>query len=53
MSSRAHLGKVERMGEPDDIASADGYFFMSNAAGFVTGQTRYVCGSTTLTRAGS
>jgi len=43
---------VKRLGEPDDIANAVS-FFMSDAAGFVTGQTLYVCGGTTLARAGS
>jgi NAD(P)-dependent dehydrogenase (short-subunit alcohol dehydrogenase family) len=43
---------VKRLGEPDDIANAVG-FFMSDAASFVTGQTLYVCGGTTLARAGS
>jgi NAD(P)-dependent dehydrogenase (short-subunit alcohol dehydrogenase family) len=43
---------VGRLGEPDDIANAVG-FFMSDAASFVTGQTLYVCGGTTLARAGS
>lgn len=43
---------VRRLGEPDDIANAVG-FFMSDAASFVTGQTLYVCGGTTLARAGS
>ena len=43
---------VKRLGEPDDIANAVG-FFMSEKASFVTGQTLYVCGGTTLARAGS
>jgi len=43
---------VGRLGEPDDIANAVA-FFMSEQAGFVTGQTLYVCGGTTLARAGS
>lgn len=43
---------VGRLGEPEDIANAVS-FFMSEAAGFVTGQTLYVCGGTTLARAGS
>lgn len=43
---------VKRLGEPADIANAVG-FFMSEAASFVTSQTLYVCGGTTLARAGS
>ena len=43
---------VKRLGEPEDIANAVG-FFMSDATSFVTGQTLYVCGGTTLARAGS
>ena len=43
---------VKRLGEPEDIANATS-FFMSEAASFVTGQTLYVCGGTTLARAGS
>ena len=43
---------VKRLGEPDDIANAVS-FFMSDATSFVTGQTLYVCGGTTLARAGS
>jgi NAD(P)-dependent dehydrogenase (short-subunit alcohol dehydrogenase family) len=43
---------VKRLGEPDDIANAVG-FFMSEKASFVTGQILYVCGGTTLARAGS
>ncbi len=43
---------VKRLGEPDDIANAVS-FFMSEKASFVTGQTLYVCGGTTLARGGS
>jgi NAD(P)-dependent dehydrogenase (short-subunit alcohol dehydrogenase family) len=43
---------VRRLGEPEDIANAVA-FFMGEDAGFVTGQTLYVCGGTTLARAGS
>lgn len=43
---------VGRLGEPEDIANAVA-FFMSEDAGFVTGQTLYVCGGVTLARAGS
>ena len=38
---------VGRLGTPDDIASAVS-FFASDAAGFVTGQTLYVCGGMTI-----
>lgn len=43
---------VKRLGEPEDIAHAVG-FLMGAEAGFITGQTLYVCGGTTLARAGS
>lgn len=43
---------VQRLGEPEDIANAVS-FFMNDDAGFITGQTLYVCGGTTLARAGS
>lgn len=43
---------VGRIGEPDDIANAAA-FFMDERSGYVTGQTLYVCGGVTLTRAGS
>ena len=43
---------VGRLGEPEDIANATS-FFMSDAAGFVTGQTLYVCGGITLARGGN
>jgi 3-oxoacyl-[acyl-carrier protein] reductase len=43
---------VGRIGEPDDIANAVA-FFMDERSGYVTGQTLYVCGGVTLTRAGS
>lgn len=43
---------VGRFGLPDDIANAV-CFFMDEKSGFVTGQTLYVCGGVTLTRAGS
>ena len=43
---------VGRLGEPDDIANAVS-FFMSEQAGFVTGQTLYVCGGITLARGGN
>jgi len=43
---------VGRLGEPGDIAGAVA-FFMGDDAGFVTGQTLYVCGGVTLARAGS
>ncbi|MDA7946465.1 MAG: SDR family oxidoreductase [Hyphomicrobiaceae bacterium] len=43
---------VGRLGEPEDIANAVS-FFMGEAAGFVTGQTLYVCGGITLARGGN
>ncbi|KFG72883.1 SDR family oxidoreductase [Streptomyces mutabilis] len=38
---------VRRLGTPDDIAHTAGYF-LSDRAGFVTGQTLYVCGGMTV-----
>lgn len=38
---------VKRMGEPEDIAHAAAYL-MDDRAGFVTGQTLYVCGGMTV-----
>lgn len=38
---------VGRLGRPDDIAHAVG-FFLDDRAGFVTGQTLYVCGGLTV-----
>lgn len=38
---------VERLGTPDDIADAVS-FFVSDRAGFVTGQVLYVCGGMTI-----
>ncbi|MFJ8931514.1 SDR family oxidoreductase [Streptomyces sp. NPDC102364] len=38
---------VRRLGSPDDIAHTAGYF-LSDRAGFVTGQTLYVCGGMTV-----
>jgi len=38
---------VGRLGRPDDIAHAVG-FFLDERAGFVTGQTLYVCGGLTV-----
>jgi len=38
---------VGRVGRPDEIAAACGYF-LSDAAGFTTGQTLYVCGGMTV-----
>ncbi|GAA4613075.1 SDR family oxidoreductase [Saccharopolyspora hordei] len=38
---------VRRMGTPDDIAHSAGYF-LDERAGFVTGQTVYVCGGLTV-----
>jgi NAD(P)-dependent dehydrogenase (short-subunit alcohol dehydrogenase family) len=34
---------VKRIGQPEDIANAVS-FFLSDASGYVTGQTLYVCG---------
>ena len=38
---------VGRLGQPEDIAAAAAYF-LSEGAGFVTGQTLYVCGGMTI-----
>lgn len=38
---------VKRLGTPEDIAHA-ALFFLAAEAGFITGQTLYVCGGTTL-----
>ena len=38
---------VKRLGTPEDVARA-AMFFLSPDNGFVTGQTLYVCGGTTL-----
>jgi NAD(P)-dependent dehydrogenase (short-subunit alcohol dehydrogenase family) len=38
---------VKRLGTPDDVARAV-VFFASPEAGFVTGQTLYVCGGTSV-----
>ena len=43
---------VGRIGGPEDIANAAA-FFMDEKAGYVTGQTLYVCGGITLSRGGS
>lgn len=43
---------VGRLGQPSDIANAVA-FFMTPAAGFVTGQVLYVCGGVTLARGGN
>ncbi len=42
---------VGRLGRPEDIAQA-ACFFLSDGAGFVTGQTLYVCGGMTIGAAG-
>jgi NAD(P)-dependent dehydrogenase (short-subunit alcohol dehydrogenase family) len=38
---------VKRLGQPDDVARAV-MFFADREAGFVTGQTLYVCGGTSV-----
>lgn len=38
---------VGRLGEPDDVASAAG-FFLGRESGFITGQMLYVCGGLTV-----
>ncbi|MFF0990921.1 SDR family oxidoreductase [Kocuria nitroreducens] len=38
---------VQRMGTPEDVAHAASYF-LDERSGFVTGQTLYVCGGTTV-----
>ena len=38
---------VGRFGQPEDIAHAADYF-LDERAGFVTGQTLYVCGGLTI-----
>ena len=43
---------VRRIGEPQDVAHAVG-FFASDAASFVTGQVLYVCGGLTVGNAGA
>ncbi len=44
-ATRAHVARIPmgRMGQPEDIAGAVGYF-MSEEAGFITGQHLFVCG---------
>lgn len=42
---------VGRMGQPEDVAAAAN-FFLSDEAGFVTGQTLFVCGGLTIGIAG-
>lgn len=43
---------VKRIGEPDDVAHAVG-FFTAQASSFVTGQVLYVCGGLTVGNAGA
>jgi NAD(P)-dependent dehydrogenase (short-subunit alcohol dehydrogenase family) len=43
---------VRRIGEPEDVARAVGYF-ASEGASFVTGQVLYVCGGLTVGNAGA
>jgi 3-oxoacyl-[acyl-carrier protein] reductase len=38
---------VRRIGTPEDVAH-EAFFFLSERAGFVTGQTLYVCGGMTV-----
>jgi 3-oxoacyl-[acyl-carrier protein] reductase len=38
---------VKRLGKPDDVARAV-LFFVAEAAGFITGQTLFVCGGTSV-----
>ncbi len=38
---------VKRIGQPEDIANAVS-FFLSDASGYVTGQTLYVCGGLSI-----
>jgi 3-oxoacyl-[acyl-carrier protein] reductase len=38
---------VRRLGRPEDVARAV-WFFVDREAGFVTGQTLYVCGGTSV-----
>jgi 3-oxoacyl-[acyl-carrier protein] reductase len=44
-ATRAHIARIPmgRMGQPEDIAGAVGYF-MSEGASFITGQHLFVCG---------
>jgi 3-oxoacyl-[acyl-carrier protein] reductase len=44
-ATRAHIARIPmgRMGQPEDIAGAVGYF-MSEEASFITGQHLFVCG---------
>ncbi len=44
-TTRAHIARIPmgRLGQPEEIAGAVGYF-MSEAAGFTTGQHIFVCG---------
>ena len=48
-ATRAHIAQIPmgRMGQPEDVASAVGYF-MSEEASFTTGQHLFVCGGLSL-----
>ena len=45
--ARSGVAVSLRIGVPDDVAAAVSYF-LSRDAGFVTGQTLYVCGGTSI-----
>jgi 3-oxoacyl-[acyl-carrier protein] reductase len=48
-TTRAHIARIpmQRMGKPEDIAGAVAYF-MSEEAGFTTGQHLFVCGGLSI-----
>ncbi len=48
-TTRAHIARIpmKRMGKPQDIAAAVAYF-MSDEAGFTTGQHLFVCGGLSI-----
>jgi NAD(P)-dependent dehydrogenase (short-subunit alcohol dehydrogenase family) len=48
-TTRAHIARIpmQRMGKPEDIAAAVAYF-MSDEAGFTTGQHLFVCGGLSI-----
>jgi NAD(P)-dependent dehydrogenase (short-subunit alcohol dehydrogenase family) len=47
--TRAQIARIPmgRMGRPEDVAGAVGYF-MSDEAGYVTGQCLFVCGGLSI-----